>query len=137
MRKKLGEPSLNMTPMIDVVFQMIIFFVCTAQLEQQQFDEAVQLEWARDGQAIEDAAPLTVQVNVRRDGAITIGGALMDRTTFRGIMRNTVRRYGAANIPVVIRGDRESVHGAIRDVMDICKEMGIWRVSFAAIKEQG
>ena len=137
MRKKLGDPSLNMTPMIDVVFQMIIFFVCTAALEKQSFDEDVELEWARDGQKVEETHPLTVNVNVRSNGDITIAGAIMTQGQFKQIMRHTVNNYGAGNIPVVIRGDLRSFHSHIRSVMDICKSLGIWKVSFAAIKEKG
>lgn len=138
MKRSAPLPGVNLTPMIDVVFQMIIFFICTIELEKHVFDEKVTLEWARDAQAVGEQNPLTVHVNVRQDGSLSIGGArIPDLTTFRGLLRNTVNRYGASQVPVVIRGDRAAVHHQVRAVMDVCKSLGIWQVSFAALKEEG
>ena len=125
-----------MTPMIDVVFQMIIFFICTSELEKVSFDEQVNLEWARDAQQVEQQNPLTVTVNVRDDGTISISGIeLSSFALFRGVMENTVARHGTG-VPVVIRGDLNASHAHIRQVMDICKATGIWKVSFAALKAE-
>jgi len=137
MRSKLGEPAINMTPMIDVVFQMIIFFVCTAELDKQTFDKNVILEWAKHGQEVEEAHPLTVTVNIRDNGDITIGGTGLSLAGYRQFMRTMAGRYGGQNIPVVIRGDKGARHSHIKAIMDVCKGVGIWKVSFAAIKEQG
>ena len=136
MKKRKPLPGINMTPMIDVVFQMIIFFICTSELEKKAFDEKVNLEWARDAQAVEKQDPLTVTVNVRADGSLSISGFSLDRPTLRGVMENTVARHGT-RVPVVIRGDLAAEHQAVREVMDICKGVGIWKVSFAAIKAKG
>jgi biopolymer transport protein ExbD len=138
MKRRAALPGVNLTPMIDVVFQMIIFFICTIELEKNVFDETVHLEWARDAQAVGEQNPLTVHVNLRQDGSLSIGGALIPNlTTFRGLLRNTVNRYGASNVPVVIRGDKATSHHHVRAVMDVCKSVGIWRLSFAALKEEG
>lgn len=137
MRKKLGDPEINMTPMIDVVFQMIIFFVCTAELDKQTFDENVILEWAKSGQEVEEVHPLTVTVNIRDDGLVTIGGTGLSIVAYRQFMRTMAGKYGGQNIPVVIRGDRNSKHAHIKAIMDVCKGVGIWKVSFAAIKQEG
>jgi biopolymer transport protein ExbD len=136
MRKRPPLPGINMTPLIDVVFQMIIFFICTIELEKDIFDPAVTLAWARDAQAVEEQDPRTVTVNLRRDGSVVIAGTLLPNTaTFRALMQNSVNRHGTG-IPVVIRGDRDVSHAHVRALMDACKAVGIWRVSFAALKEQ-
>ena len=129
-------PGINMTPMIDVVFQMIIFFICTSELEKFDADEKVRLNMAPHGQKVEERDPLTVTVNVRSDGDIRIGGFALTPQTFRGVMATSVARHGTA-IPVVIRGDFRVAHQQIRTVMDACKEVGIWRISFAAVKQKG
>jgi len=134
MKRQKPLPGINMTPMIDVVFQMIIFFICTSELEKVSFDEQITLEWARDAQQVEQQNPLTVTVNVRDNGTISISGIeLSSLALFRGIMENTVARHGTG-VPVVIRGDLNASHQHIRQVMDVCKSVGIWKVSFAAVK---
>ena len=129
-------PGINMTPMIDVVFQMIIFFICTSELEKLDVDKSVTLHEAPHGQQVEDQDPLTVTVTVREDGKIAISGFELSPAQFRGVMATSVARHGSA-IPVVIRGDTNVPHRHIRGVMDACKDVGLWRVSFAAIKHKG
>ena len=129
-------PGVNMTPMIDVVFQMIIFFICTSELEKFDIDKSVELQQAPHGRQVDQQNPLTVTVNVRDDGAILISGFQLSAAQFRGVMATSVARHGTG-IPVVIRGDRRAAHQQISTVMDVCKDVGIWRVSFAAIKQEG
>ena len=137
MRKQKPLPEINMTPMIDVVFQMIIFFICTIELEKDLFDEKVELAWARDAQAVEEQDPATVTVNLRKDGKITMGGTtIANVASFKAIMKNSVNRQGAG-FPVVIRGDERVSHAYVRELMDVCKSIGIWKVSFAALKAEG
>ena len=119
--------------MIDVVFQMIIFFICTSEMEKTAVDEQVELEWARDAKQVDKQDPLTVTINVRKDGTAHIAGSELDRATLQGVMENMVARHGNA-VPVVIRGDLHTAHRSIRQVMDICKRVGIWKLRFAAIK---
>ena len=128
-------PGINMTPMIDVVFQMIIFFICTSELEKFEADKHVELYMAPHGRQVEKRDPLTVTVNVRDDGMIVVSGFALTPATFRGVMATSVARHGT-RLPVVIRGDYRTAHHHVRAVMDICKEVGIWRISFAAIKHK-
>ena len=137
MRKQKELPAINMTPMIDVVFQMIIFFICTIELEKDLFDEKVTLAWARDAQAVEEQDPATVTVNLRKDGKITMGGTTIPNVpTFKALMKNSINRQGGG-FPVVIRGDAKVSHHYVRELMDVCKSLGIWKVSFAALKAEG
>ncbi len=137
MRKQKPLPEINMTPMIDVVFQMIIFFICTIELEKDLFDENVELAWAKDAQAVEEQDPATVTVNLLMDGKITMAGTTIPNLpTFKALMKNSVNRQGSG-FPVVIRGDARVSHHYVRELMDVCKSIGIWKVSFAALKSEG
>jgi biopolymer transport protein ExbD len=122
-----------MTPMIDVVFQLIIFFIVTIKMEQD-YNPDIQLADAKDGPAIEKEDPHTMIVEVDRRGWISIHGAQLTQRKFYRIMQARYRRYGA--FPVLIRGDWRAKHRDIRAVMDICTSCGIWRINFAAIKER-
>ena len=72
MRKNIQTGSsggINMTPMIDVVFQMIIFFVCTAQLEQEQFSKFIKLADSPNAPAVAEAKdPRTITIEVDGKG---------------------------------------------------------------------
>jgi len=124
-----------MTPMIDVVFQMIIFFVCTIDLDKKKFDERIKLSMAPHGKAVEKKDPRTMIVDVNAKGQIGIAQAYMDAGTFEVMLRNAVSRYGQT-MPVLIRGDARTRHRDIRRVLDICSRVGLWKIKFAAIKDK-
>lgn len=130
-----GGGEINMTPMIDVVFQMIIFFVCTVELERQSLLESIQLAASPHGPAVEQKDPRTVKVDLDDKGSIYISRVPMTLDTFTKVMRKTVAESGQG-VPVVIRGDDETRHEDVRRVMDACKAAGLWKVKFAAIKDK-
>jgi len=122
-----------MTPMIDVVFQLIIFFIVTIQMEKE-YNRDIEMEQARHGPAIEGKQHLlTMEIEINRFGWLSIRGAQLDRQMFRNMMQNRYNRYG--EFPVLIRADRRTKHTDVKAVMDICTGVGIWRINFAAIKE--
>lgn len=129
------EGGINMTPMIDVVFQMIIFFITTIDLDKKKFDERIKLSMAPHGKAVDKKDPRTMIVDVNAKGQIGIANTYMDRGTFTKIMANAVSRYGQT-MPVVIRGDASTRHRDIRRVLDVCSQVGLWKVKFAAIKDK-
>ncbi|HDL77523.1 MAG TPA: biopolymer transporter ExbD [Lentisphaerae bacterium] len=129
-----GGGAINMTPMIDIVFQMIIFFICTAELERTAVDETIKLALAPHGPAVEKKDPRTIVVDVDARGHIKIARVPLSVSTLKAILRKAVAEYGQGT-PVVIRADGKTRHESIRRVMDACAAAGLWRVKFAAIKE--
>ena len=134
-RRSTEEVGVNMTPMIDVVFQLIIFFVVSTELDRQAFNESIMLSMSPHGPAIEKKDPRTVVVEVDRKGRIYIGPTRLTASTLRNMLRGAVNRSGQST-PVQIRGDRRARHEDIRLVMEACGEAGIYRVSFVATKEK-
>ena len=143
-RKPQDNPALDMTPMIDVVFELIIFFVVTLT-EAQKKDETIELETGRHGIVLtpEELPPEHIQIDIAsvgRDGRrlktprISMG----DRTlTKEQVYERVKARYEKYNreFPVLIRADFETPHSAVRDVMDACTKAKIWKISFMAVAE--
>ena len=71
-RKPQADAQMDMTPMIDVVFQLIIFFVTTADLQAKALDTSVRMAMAPNGPVEEVKDPRTVTVDVDKDGRISI-----------------------------------------------------------------
>jgi biopolymer transport protein ExbD len=134
-KPKMDDLQLNMTPMIDVVFQLIIFFVVTLTIEQE-YNKEIKLEKAPDGKAITGKEQQSVMViEVDRRGNISMHGIRIPSRAMLGDMIK--RRFAkAGEFPVMIRGDRKTSHKDIRAVMDLCTAAGLWRINFAAIKEE-
>ena len=64
MRRSMEEAGMNMTPMIDVVFQLIIFFVTTVDMQNKALDTKIRLAMAPHGPAVEKKDPREVMVDV-------------------------------------------------------------------------
>ncbi len=125
--------TVDMTPMIDVVFQLIIFFIVTMKMEQS-INMDIRLAKAEHGPMIEEEDPRTMVVEVDKRGWISVHGAQLSRSKFTKVMVSRAKRHG--RFPVLIRADRGAEHKDVRAVMDICSKIGIWRINFAAIKQE-
>jgi biopolymer transport protein ExbD len=134
-RKATEEVAVNMTPMIDIVFQLIIFFVVTLELDRKVFLERIILATSPAGPAIEKKDPRTIVVEVDNKGRVYITRNRVTMRVLTSILQQARGQYGSST-PVQIRGDRKAKHESIRKVMEACGQAGIWRVSFVAIKEK-
>ena len=134
-RKKQEDPKAEMTPMIDVVFQLIIFFIVTINIADSK-DESVRLELGTNGQEVEsgDSKASALVIDVNRKGRISIGNVDVRPGDLKTIMARRFRLYGN-NFQVWVRGDARATHKQIRKVMDTCTASGLGRVSFIAVKD--
>ena len=125
--------ALDMTPMIDVVFQLIIFFVVTFKMTDNINREIV-LEDGRHGPIVKEMPPTTLIIEIDRRGTISINNGRMNEQMLAKILKNRVNRIGN-EFPLLIRADRRTKHEKVRRVMDACSAAGIWKLSFVAIQE--
>ncbi|MBR4317547.1 MAG: biopolymer transporter ExbD [Kiritimatiellae bacterium] len=151
-RKTEGGVDLDMTPMIDVVFQLIIFFVVTLKTADSINPDIV-LEYGKNGPQLKadeyKVPPVTVEVKrykrptdfLRKSGSptgrvVSINGAVMSLDQMRVLLRNISKTRGT-NFPLLIRADKDTPHEDVRAVMNVCNEIGIWQVSFLAMVKPG
>jgi len=134
-RRSTEEVGMNMTPMIDIVFQLIIFFVVTTELDKERFNESIILAFSPSGPTIERKDPRTVVIEVNDEGHVYVGPTRLSVGTLTTMLRNAVGHFGSS-IPVQIRADRRVKHKNVREVMEACGHAGLWRVSFVATKEK-
>lgn len=132
------DGNIDMTPMIDVVFQLIIFFVVTITMSEAK-DETIRLELSPNGEEVESAsdnpdAATSLIIDINRKGRISMSNITIGEKQLRDIMARRKKKFGN-NFEVWIRGDALATHNQIRKAMDICTECGIGKVSFIAVKE--
>jgi biopolymer transport protein ExbD len=138
MREKREEEALNgnLTAMIDVVFQLIIFFVCTVNMQDKAMDDRIKLAMAPNGKVDNKKNPYEVKIDVNDKGVISIA-----RTPLHASMLTTVLKKARADargydVPVLIRADGRVKHETVRRVMDACTAAGIYKIKFTALKEK-
>ena len=142
-RKSQENPALDMTPMIDVVFELIIFFVVTLT-EAQKKDETIELEDGKHGIVLtpDEVSPLQMQIDIAsRDkkgkilpkGRITMGDREITPDEIGRRVKERMRKVG--EFPVLIRADYNCRHEVVARVMNAVTAAGIWKISFMAVGE--
>ena len=137
-RKTSENPQLDMTPMIDVVFELIIFFVVTLT-EAQRKDETIELEDGKSGIVLtpEELPPthMMVDIGLDRKGKprISMGDRDITPDEIGRRVKEKMRKVG--EFPVLIRADYAVPHYAVAKVMNACTANGIWKISFVAVQE--
>ena len=143
MAKKIQEnPALDMTPMIDVVFELIIFFVVTL-VEAQRKDETIELEDGKHGIVLtpEELPPTHMQIDIgvvqkgpnKGKPRISMGDREITPDEIGRRVKEKMRKVG--EFPVMIRADYAVQHSAVARVMNACTAAGLWKISFVAVQE--
>ena len=134
-KPKVQECAMDMTPMIDVVFQLIIFFVVTLKMTSDVNPDIV-LEDGKNGETLtqDNLPPTTLEIEVDRWGHISIHNARMSEQQLYSIVRARANKHGY-EFPVHIRADKRTQHQFVKRVMDVCTSAGLWKLSFVAIQE--
>jgi len=138
MREKREEEVLNgnLTAMIDVVFQLIIFFVCTVNMQDKAIDDRIKLAMAPNGKVVRIKDPLEVKVDVSDTGVVSISRTPLSMSMLTIILNKARADARGANVPVLIRADARVKHETVRKVMDACTAAKIWKIKFTALKEK-
>jgi biopolymer transport protein ExbD len=123
--------SLPLTPLIDIVFLLIIFFLLATTFVEAEKDIAIQLPPAATGRERLKAGESMV-VNVHRDGTLVVMGRVVTSDEFFEELRSAWDRDPFT--AVVVRGDRAASHGTIVEVLDLCKKARIRNISVATFE---
>ena len=129
------DVSLDMTPMIDVVFQLIIFFVVTLKMSDDK-DSTIKLEDGKAGTPItqEELPPSQLTIDIARSGRVSLSNFELTDQMLAQKIQERKARYGS-EFPCMIRADWRTKHRDVARVMNICTANGVWKLSFVAIKE--
>ncbi|MBN2216485.1 MAG: biopolymer transporter ExbD [Pirellulales bacterium] len=116
------QPTLNLTPMIDIVFLLIIFFMVGTKFTELERKIGLEVPQVTDHGTL-TAAPEKRIVNVYRDGTITLDRepVTLDQLT----QRLAAARAEYAELGVLIRGDGEGPYQNVANVFNACKHAGI------------
>jgi biopolymer transport protein ExbD len=134
-KKEVEEADIPISSMIDIVFLLIIFFVVTASMDKEIQDESIKLTNAPHGKPVKKKDPRAVTINVRKNGDINVSGRIVSMGTVSDILKNAAHQYGT-DIPIIIRGDRDTLHGYVKKVLEAIQETQLYKVKFQALKEE-
>lgn len=130
--EQLDEPALNLTPMIDVVFLLIIFFMVGSHFSEKERENKFDVQVPTVGAAMPlTAPPDQLIINVDEQGNIYLGDDQMSRKQLIQELSSARERY--ADQSVIIRGAGEGKYQNVADVLSACHLAGIKHFSVATI----
>lgn len=119
----------NLTPLIDIVFLLVIFFLAASHFARSETAEAVELPEATQSER-EDSARRRLVVTVTAEGTYRIGGRAID---LAGLERR-IAGDGRKLEEVRIRADRSVPYRLIEPILLSCAESGVHSVKFAVVR---
>jgi biopolymer transport protein ExbD len=122
------QPTLNLTPMIDIVFLLVIFFMVGTKFAEMERNITLDVPGVRDASRLA-ATPESRVINVHRDGTITLDQEQLTLDQLAARLRQP--GHSEQLRPVVVRGDAAGPLQHVASVLGVCQQSGIPGVGIA------
>lgn len=128
------DPELNITPLIDVVFLLLIFFMVTTTFQQEA---QLRIEIPEANQPATQMEPDSLEVIIDAQGRYFLGQQEVVNTrpeTLKAAISKTVG--DDRDLPVVIRADARTPHQSVVTAMDVLGQLGFAQLSIATTRPE-
>ena len=125
------SPELNLTPLIDVVFLLLIFFMVSTTFERESQIQ-VQLPEA-SAEVDSDTPPRVLDITIDREGRFYVNQREVINTEIETLKRALEKAaMKESELPVIITADAQTPHQAVMTAMDAASQLGYLHMTFAA-----
>ncbi len=127
------EVTLELVPLIDVVFLLLIFFmVTTTFVSETKID--LTLPEAASGEGI-DSEISAISLNVDKDGRYSVNGVLLDQHDRSAIAESLLlsTRHGDPNQVIVLSADSRSEYQSVVTALDALSSVGLYNVAMKTV----
>jgi biopolymer transport protein ExbD len=126
---------INMTPMIDVMIFLIVFFLAATKFAEIEREQDIQLPGTRGVGSLSGVLNNKVVVNVKKDGTVVIEKRVYGLPELKAFIRSRLEVL-KDNLKVEIRGDKRASHGDVARVLASLREAGISRPTINTKQEE-
>jgi biopolymer transport protein ExbD len=131
-----------MTPMIDMTFQLITFFMFVMNFSEAEQDDRIQLPLSQLAKPVEGALESPITLQLTNKGSVIYAGemvAVSDIGTYlereKTVMLDAGKEPSAAT--VIVRADGRSKTGEVQEIVRKCQEKGFERFALRAQYDEG
>jgi biopolymer transport protein ExbD len=135
--------DIDMTPMIDMTFQLIAFFMILINFDAQDQDERVQLPSSILAKPPDAPLETPITIQLTRKGSAVIGGQeFAEPAAIRPVLNNEKyvlesQNKSATSATIVIRAHKDAKTGAVQELIKVCQEVGFEKFTLRAKEEVG
>ena len=128
------EPSINLTPLIDVVFLLLIFFMVTTTFTRET---RLQVNLPEAEAEILTTQSERLEIVVSRDGSFALNGQTLVNGRVETLLRGlALESDGNLDLPVIIVADSQASHQSVVTAMDAIGQAGFARLSIATQRSE-
>jgi len=131
-RERQGQATFNITPLIDVVFLLIIFFLAASHFVRAESREAVDLPEATQSESDEGDVPNRLVITMTKDAKLHVAGDVVDLATVEGLI-DSGGLDQKASFEVRIRADRSVPYRDVQPILLACARSGVQQIKFAVL----
>ncbi len=131
-RKLKIKVTMDMTPLVDIVFLLIAFFMLTSSLGK---DHILKVQLPKS-ETSSQATDQNMVIAISKEGKISVNSQILAQNDFESKLKEILqeKKKQQKNLKVIIRGDKESHYEKIVTIMDLLSEQGIQNFSLAVDK---
>ncbi|MCX6996572.1 MAG: biopolymer transporter ExbD [Kiritimatiellaeota bacterium] len=127
------DVGFQMAPLIDCVFQLMIFFMCASHLHLTLDAPPIEVPVAEHS-SIPEELQNRRYVTIQFDGTIQLGGATVNLNVLRQEIAKAQKQM--PDLKIFLRADRRLVHKKVREVMQVLAEAGAGEIIFATYQSE-
>lgn len=126
------EPDVSLTPLIDVVFLLLIFFMVSTTFKHES---ELKVELPQASAEASEKMPKTLEIVIDAQGRYSIGDQQVVNRRLNTLKRAIAQAAdGRTDIPLVIRADGRAPHQAVVTAMDAAGQLGFVHLSIATVQ---
>ncbi len=126
------DVELNITPLIDVVFLLLIFFMVSTTFERES---EINITLPEASKELTEAKPDAISVAIDSQSRIYVNGRALINSQLSTIKQAIYEALGnLTDVPIIISADAERNHQSVVKVMDAARQLGLVRITFATQK---
>ncbi len=124
-----GEEAIgiDVAPLIDILFTLIIFFLVTTTFQEKEKEEEVRLPRQGGSSLVNKDRPF--YINVLQDGTYSVGGEIVKLDDLE--LKLKLRFEEKPDQKLVLRGDSKAFHGQTASALDVARRVGFSKASIA------
>ncbi|MCF6238876.1 MAG: biopolymer transporter ExbD [Candidatus Marinimicrobia bacterium] len=126
LRKQNDEPRIDMTPMVDVVFLLLIFFMISTTFVESP---GISIKLPETSAQTIDREPKEIKITLSREGVIYYRNKKISLDDFRGVLAE--HQSDAKLTTVLLMADQDSKHGKVVTLMDLARDAGFTKLAIA------
>ena len=145
MAKRSTEASstdIDMTPMIDMTFQLITFFMFVMNFSEAEQDDRIQLPMSQLAKPVDGPVDKPITLQLANSGSVIYAGEMIGLRDIGGylereksVMLDAGKEPAAAT--VIVRADGRAKTGEVQEIIKICQEKGFEKFALRAQYDEG